>query len=235
MGELNLDAREKQAIRAIDDEELAKLVAKAIEQQQMGDLHRLPLSSCGPYVSNELRYFQKYLAAYSAAKSPAKRASTHRDVQKAGDDLVYAFRGMQHRLEEEERDALLFSVDDHIWEPRHFTRDLDVTIHYQWRPAINADWVRGSITFTHHHDPKPVYMAPYLQHTPKRKPSKAKQEWALQEELFRAWEHFRNIALYTMRDYLRDNRETINVPETFKAKPDTHSGRINNHSCNFWS
>lgn len=232
MGELNISRRESEALKAIDAQELRRAIADAIDNEHGSGLDRFPIWQCPLFVSRELGYFRKYLASYAAARSGAKRASTKSEAERAGDELFYCLRDMQERLAEQEREGQLFHVDDNVLEPSFLTRNLAVTIHYRWRPSMDDEWTRGSISFSHYHDPAPVYIEPWLRNTSKRKPSAAKQQEKLQEELFRAWEHLRNDALYTMRDYLRDNREAINVPEKFPAKTDG-DGRIS--SLKFWS
>ncbi len=47
MGEINLTDREINAIKAIDERELSRLIGNAVQEERIGDLYRMPLSDCG--------------------------------------------------------------------------------------------------------------------------------------------------------------------------------------------
>ena len=46
MGEINLEQREIEAIKGVDESDLSKLIDEAIEAERLGDLYRLRLRDC---------------------------------------------------------------------------------------------------------------------------------------------------------------------------------------------
>jgi hypothetical protein len=137
---------------------------------------------------------------------------------------------MKQRLETEQKDAQLFIVDDQIVPPYRFTTQMSVRVSYRWRRTIEDEWQWGSITFVHHHDPRPNYAVPVST----RKPSAAKQEQELQNRLYQTWEHLMRGALYSVRDYFRDGGDGAKIPETFQVTVDSYSRDLNNYSTQFW-
>ncbi|MQB22561.1 hypothetical protein DXT90_18210 [Agrobacterium tumefaciens] len=230
MGEINLEQRESEAIKGIDERELSKLIDEAVEAERLGELYRLRLRDCGEYVASKLHYFEKALNAYRDAKSAKKREETHSYARRMGSDLFFAFSRMKHRMETEERQRAYWYVDDLVYWPHDFTNNLSVTISYRWRKAVEDDWNTGRITFHHRVVARPSFLQPQ----PKRKPSKAKQEESRQSELSLTWQHLMRSALYTLRDYLAKGGDGNQIPQTFTAVPD-RDGYLNNFSLRFWA
>lgn len=77
MGEINLEQREIEAIKGVDERELSELIDEAIRTESVGDLYRLRLRDCGEYVASKLHYFEKALNNYRNAKSAKKREETY--------------------------------------------------------------------------------------------------------------------------------------------------------------
>lgn len=227
MGVLNISQQEKDALKAVDVQELRQLIDQAIEDERVSIPYRL-LAGCGAHVSTCLRIFGEALVGYSQSKAPRKREETRARARRAGDDLYYAVQNMKHRMETEEQEGLLFVVDDHIYTPLHFSKHLTVNVSYRWRRSASDEWLHGSITFSHTFAERPDYTAP----VPKRKPSAAKQEQAQQERLYQEWEHLMRGALYSVRDFLRSGGDGSAIPKKFQVKTD-HLGRLNNHSTDF--
>lgn len=230
MGEINISRDEMDALIAIDARELDRLIDQAIHEERTGDLHRLPLSRCGSYVSTQLHYFDQALSRHSIAKSTRKREETGNDLQRAGRDLSFAVDAMKRRIETEQAEGQLFWIDDQIMPPYTFGKHMSVRVSYRWRRTIEDEWQWGSITFVHHHDPRPDYSTP----APKRKPSAAKREQVLQNELRQIWEHLMRGALYSVRDYFRESGDGSKIPETFQVTVDSYSRDLNNYSTQFW-
>ncbi|WP_374651019.1 hypothetical protein [Dongia sp.] len=230
MGEINISRDEQEAISAIDASELDTLIDKAIRHEQSADLHRLPLTRCGTYIATKLHYFDQALTRHRIAKSARKREETGDALQRAGRELSFAFSAMKQRMETEQAEAELFQIDDQIIPPYRFTKTMSVRVSYRWRQTNAEEWQRGSITFVYQHDPRPDYTTP----APKRKPSAAKQEEQLQNQLYQTWEHLMRGALYSVRDYFRDGGDGAKIPETFQVTVDSYSRGLNNYSTQFW-
>lgn len=230
MGEINIPRDQQTAITAIDARELDRLIDQAIREERSGELHRLPLAACGSHIGTKLHSFDRALAKHREAKAPRKRAETGDALRRAGHDLSFAVGAMKQRLETEQKDAQLFIVDDQIVPPYRFTTQMSVRVSYRWRRTIEDEWQWGSITFVHHHDPRPYYAVP----VPTRKPSAAKQEQELQNRLYQTWEHLMRGALYSVRDYFRDGGDGAKIPETFQVTVDSYSRDLNNYSTQFW-
>lgn len=230
MGEINIPRDQQTAITAIDARELDRLIDQAIREERSGELHRLPLAACGSHIGTKLHSFDRALAKHREAKAPRKRAETGDALRRAGHDLSFAVGAMKQRLETEQKDAQLFIVDDQIVPPYRFTTQMSVRVSYRWRRTIEDEWQWGSITFFHHHDPRPNYAVPVST----RKPSAAKQEQELQNRLYQTWEHLMRGALYSVRDYFRDGGDGAKIPETFQVTVDSYSRDLNNYSTQFW-
>lgn len=230
MGEINIPRDQQTAITAIDARELDRLIDQAIREERSGELHRLPLAACGSHIGTKLHSFDRALAKHREAKAPRKRAETGDALRRAGHDLSFAVGAMKQRLETEQKDAQLFIVDDQIVPPYRFTTQMSVRVGYRWRRTIEDEWQWGSITFVHHHDPRPNYAVPVST----RKPSAAKQEQELQNRLYQTWEHLMRGALYSVRDYFRDGGDGAKIPETFQVTVDSYSRDLNNYSTQFW-
>lgn len=229
MGEINLTEREIEAIKGVDERELARLIDEAVRTGSASGLSRFRLRECGEYVSGKLHYFEMALGRYRDAKSVKKLEETHYYATRTGDDVRFAFRQMKQRMETEERQRLYWRVDDNVYWPSYFTNDLSVAISYRWRKTLEDVWEFGNITFLH----KVVLPPSYLQPQPKRKPSKAKQEQNRQNELSSTWQQLMRTSLYTLRDYFERGNEGSQIPETFTAVTD-RSGSLNNFSAKFW-
>ncbi len=230
MGEINIPRDQQTAITAIDARELDRLIDQAIREERSGELHRLPLAACGSHIGTKLHSFDRALAKHREAKAPRKRAETGDALRRAGHDLSFAVGAMKQRLETEQKDAQFFIVDDQIVPPYRFTTQMSVRVSYRWRRTIEDEWQWGSITFVHHHDPRPNYAVPVST----RKPSAAKQEQELQNRLYQTWEHLMRGALYSVRDYFRDGGDGAKIPETFQVTVDSYSRDLNNYSTQFW-
>ena len=230
MGEINIPRDQQTAITAIDARELDRLIDQAIREERSGELHRLPLAACGSHIGTKLHSFDRALAKHREAKAPRKRAETGDALRRAGHDLSFAVGAMKQRLETEQKDAQLFIVDDQIVPPYRFTTQMSVRVSYRWRRTIEDEWQWGSITFVHHHDPRPNYAVPVST----RKPSAAKQEQELRNRLYQTWEHLMRGALYSVRDYFRDGGDGAKIPETFQVTVDSYSRDLNNYSTQFW-
>jgi hypothetical protein len=230
MGEINIPHDQQLAIAAIEASELDRLIEQAVREERSGDLHRLQLANCGTYIATKLQSFDKALARHREAKASRKREQTGDALRRAGHDLSFAVGAMKKRMEEEKKEGELFFVDDHIMPPYRFSKELNVRVSYRWRRTIDDDWTYASITFKHICDPRPDYTRPAF----KRKPSAAKQEQELQNNLHQTWEHLMRGALYSVRDYFRQGGDGEKVPESYRATVDSYSRDLNNFSTQFW-
>ena len=227
---LNLSDSEKAALLAIDESKLTDLIEQAVQNESSVALHRLPLSSCGPYVSVKLHRFDECLGRLREAKSSKNREQKIDDVRRAASDLSFAFTSMKRRMVEEEQDGELFFVDDHILWPHQFSENLSVRISYRWRRSVEDPWTHGSITFHYKYKPR----LDLTQLAPTKKLSAAKQAQNLQNELSQAWEHLMRSALYSVRDFFKDGGDGSTIPSSFQARVDAFSGGLNNYSTVFW-
>lgn len=94
---------------------------------------------------------------------------------------------------------------------------MNVRVSYRWRTTADGAWTYGSINFLHEVDARLDYSLP----TPKRKPSRAKQEDDLQDKLCRVWDHLRSSAHHSVREYLRSGRDRSAIPESFQLTTDS--------------
>ncbi|WP_143748776.1 hypothetical protein [Mesorhizobium sophorae] len=178
MGIVNLTDLEKQSLQAIDVHEMDRLIEKAIQEENALVLNGLPLHSCGEYVRTELYRFEQALRELRAAKSNKKREEALYRVQRAREPLSGSVYGMKHRMAEDEKEAELFRVNDHVFHPHSFfDRTLEVRVSYEWRRSKDdEEWKYGAITFTHEVLPQ---RPRYPQTAPKKKPSASKQRHIL--------------------------------------------------------
>jgi hypothetical protein len=230
MGEINIPRDQQVALTTIDVSELDRLIEQAIREGRSGDLHRLPLANCGSYVATQFHYFEQALTKHCQAKAPRKQAETGDAVRRAARDLSFAVGAMKRRMETEQKEGQLFSVDDHIMPPYRFSKQLSVRVSYRWRRTVDDEWTFGSITFVHDVDLRPDYTTP----APKRKPSATKQEQNQQNGLYQTWEHLMKGALYSVRGYFREGGDGDKIPETFQATVESYSRGLNNDSTQFW-
>ena len=231
MGEINLPREEHDAIRSIEVDALRTAIDRCLDTRRMNATMRdFRLDRCGLYVAAKLREFEASLADNAGAKASKKIAHTGSRARRAGGALTNAVEQMQGRVERQVEEAQRFFIDDLILQPFCFDRKLAVTISYRWRSSLDADWIYGSITFLHIYDPAPDYRLP----VPKRKPSERQKELDLQDELFQQWEHLRQLGLYSLLEYFREDRDGANIPTTFQARTDDYRRALDNSSCRFW-
>jgi len=227
---INLPSNQQAAISDVDETGLQAAVHKCLDEESIGPIQGLGLSSCGPYVAAKLHAFRQGIAEYSKAKAHVKRERTRTDALYAGDDLIHAVQEMKGRLETERQEAELFFIDDQIRPPVHLSKRLSVQVSFRWRASSSADWKYGHLTFVYDFSPQPSYSWP----PPKRKPSAAQAARDLEDTLYREWERLKAQALFSMREFFRDGGDGDAVPEVFAVRPSPYGGGLNNFSCNFW-
>ncbi len=230
MGELNLSRDEHTAITSIDADELDRLLEECLQDGRSSRLLQLGLSRCGPYVSAQLREFERALGDFALAKSPQKVSDTQDRARRAASNLENAILQMKHRSETERQEDLLFHVDDHILPPSYLTERLTVEVSYRWRRSAESAWAFGYLTVTHDAKEKPDFLQPAA----KRKRSTASRELDLQSMLFREWEHLVKLVLHSLKEYFRNGGDAATIPKAFAAKVDPHTQHLNNFSAKFW-
>lgn len=199
MVQINMTRDEKEAVSEIDRSQLQRMVDKCIHEERTGEIHGLGLFRCGLYVASALRNFERALADYSKAKSSKKREDTRTRVLLAGSDLVHAVQAIKDRAEAGERDGQFFYVEDQILPPVSLRDQLTVRVSYKWRRSVDESWAHSSITFSH----TAVSRADNSQPAPIRKPSVAKVRQVREVRLYGEWEHLRNLALCSVRDFFK--------------------------------
>jgi hypothetical protein len=229
MVEINIPRDQKNALKAIDTNELEQLVDRAIREERSGILGMFPLTRCGLHITTKLQDFEQALVTHKQAKARQKREKTGNALRRAGSDLTFAVGAMKRRMEMDEKEGELFYVDDQILSPYRFDERMSVTVSYRWRRTADHDWVFGSITFVHKASMRPNFTIP----APRRKPSVAKQEQDRQTKLCQMWEHLLRLALCSVRDYFKAGGDGDKIPDTFQATAD-HSRELDNYSANFW-
>lgn len=229
MNIINYTPRQKEALNSINGSELDKLIDKAIREENPRLLAHLPLEECGELVAGKLRYFVADLEQCSRAKSFAKQEEARDRIKREGIRLSYAFGDAKGQMLQQEKEGDLFHVSDNIPYPSRFTKSLDVSVFYKWRRDIHDEWIYGSIHFSHEHEEAPDYTS-----RRSRKKLSAKAARDLEDDLGREWEHLRNCALYSVRDYFKKGGDGNQIPETFKAKLDPYSRTLNNTCADFW-
>lgn len=225
-----LTEEEKRAISEVEQSTFDAEIDDALRKEVATQLARHQGCTRVPYLASKLNYFEKALQEYRASKSANKRERTYYDATKAGRNLSYALSSMKSRMETEEQELQLFRIDDNVMWPLRFSRIFNLTVSFQWRQSRDDEWDYGRITF--HHEVKE--RRDYSAYKPKRKTSAAKQAQDLQDELSRAWEHFVQLALYSVRDFFREGGDGRDIPEMFQAVPDKYSMGLNNFSLKFW-
>lgn len=231
MGDLNIPPDETRAIQAIDEAKLRQLVRQALQDRHTTPLRQMQLESCGVYVGNKFREFERALTDCRSAKSDRKLAEYEYDANRAASYLESAVAGMKARVEQEQEEGQRFYVhDDLMFPPYKFSERLCVRVSFRWRATIEDSWQSGSIEFTHEADLRPDFAVP----APKRKPSAAQQERDRQDKLFHEWDHLRKSALQSVRDYFRSGGSGASIPKTFVAITDPSRRTLNNFSTRFW-
>ncbi|WP_322517152.1 hypothetical protein SR870_06235 [Rhodopseudomonas palustris] len=214
--DIYMTTSERTALSAVDSRKLDELIDKAVDEERSGCLGTLNLRLCGPFVSGRLDTLERTLSRYREAKSSRKREEVAYDLERAKRDLSSAVRTMQERADEEMRDQQHFHVEGEIAPPYRFSHKLTARVSYRWRKTVDDDWTHGNITFVHNVD-----TLAHLRFPPsKRKLSARKQQQELQKQLSDTWEHMMRSALYSVRDYLKEGRDPVAIPETFVAKAD---------------
>jgi len=227
---INITPREMNALKSIDSRELDRLIEKAVHEEKLGPISQLPLFECGEYVAKHLRAFEDALRASANARSAKNIEDKRYRAISAGTRLSHAFFNMKARMEAEERNGELFFIDDHIRDPFTFSARMELNISYKWRRSIDEEWNHHRITFLHTVRERPN---PYPSRN-SRKLSAAAQSRELQKKLFYEWDHLKQTALYTLRDYFEGGGDGSKIPETFKVKSDPYDGSLNNQSAKFW-
>lgn len=228
--QINMTRDEKEAVNGIDRSQLQRLIDKCIYEEGTGGIHSLGLCRCGLYVASALRNFERVLTDYSKAKSFQKREDTRTRVLRAGSDLVHAVQIMKDRAEAEQRDGQFFYVEDQILPPVSLRDQLTVRVSYKWRRSVDESWTHSSITFSYTAISRPDYSQP----APTRKPSAAKMHQERETRLYGEWEHLRNLALCSVRDFFKSGGDGGSIPTAYSVQSDARSGRLNNYSADFW-
>lgn len=230
MVQINMTRDEKEAVNEIDRSQLQKLIAQCIYEERTGGIHGIGLSRCGEYVAATLRDFERALGDYCKAKSSQKREETRTTVLRAGSNLVHAVQTMKDRAATEQQDGQFYYVEDQIPSPISLHEQLTVRINYKWRRSVEDNWTRSSIIFSHTVVSRPDYSQP----APMRKPSAEKVRQEREARLYREWEHLRDLALCSVRDFFKGGGDGDSIPAAYSAQPDTYSGGLNNYSTDFW-
>lgn len=226
---INITPNEKKALDSIDARELDALIDKAVNEERLGEISRLPLCQCGPYVANRLRQFDDALRASAIAKSAKNKEDKRRKAIIAGEKLSTAFYNMKDRMESEERNRELFFIDDIVRIPVNLRDDFNLCISYQFRRSIEDEWVFKSITFRHTVKTRTNFHG----NRSHRKMSATERAREHQKILFDEWERLKRTALYTLRDYFEDGGDGHKIPYEFRVRTNPYDGSLNNQSANF--
>ncbi|HCJ8955395.1 hypothetical protein RQL50_19300 [Citrobacter freundii] len=224
MSYFDISPAARKALKAIDESELEKCIAKCQYEEQTYYLQDFRLYDCGPYVSQRLLCFENAVTALRASKSAKKREAEGFKVQKAGRDLTAAFLQMRAGISEVEAEEVTFCVDEQNFPPTTFSEHLSVRISYSWRIDQNAEWQFGNIIFSYLAKELPSYFSV----VPARKVSAARQKQEKQENLYRTWEHLKAMCKESVHNYLKEGRDGSLIPKTFTVK------NLNNFGANFW-
>lgn len=226
---LNLTPYEIEGLKAVDEQKFNDAVNEALDAETTSSIRDFEIHRCGHHLTQKLHYFEQALSNLRAAKSADNRKRKRYEADRAARELTYGLSGMKRRMEQEEKDAELFKIDDHVWQPSTFSRKLEISIWYQWRPTTQDDWRSGKIDFHHEVQPR----IDLTLSAPKRKPSAAKKAEELQEELGRHWEDLRRQSLWSLRDFFRDGGNGAEVPSSFNVIA-SRDGYLNNFSTQWW-
>lgn len=230
MGELYIADHVKTAAKALDLDDLEERVDLAYREQRIAPLYDLHLSSCGAYVSERLRRFERELENFAKAKAARKREETKGRAWSAGSELRWAVRDLLQRIDDEEKERELVRVDDVVSAPYRIGEHMEARVGYQWRRRIEDDWSFGSITFVRDVDMRPDFSQP----PPRRKPSRAAQEREREDLLYRHWEQMVRYSIHAVHDFLKAGGDGTAIPDTFLVKTDGRSRWLDNFSCRFW-
>lgn len=66
MGEINIPRSQQEALKEIDLPALDKAIEECIADESFAPLQRFRLASCGPYVANRLRVFERAVNTYGS-------------------------------------------------------------------------------------------------------------------------------------------------------------------------
>lgn len=231
MSYINIPNHERDALKTIDSELLIKFIRQSLDDERLDDLRKLRLESCGEYVYSHFRAYEKALLDYRSAKAAKKRSDMRSIAYKAGGDLEHAVSQMKSRVISEERDELLFRIDDFVTPPFFLNSKIKVRLSYSWRKTIDDNWIYGNITFSHDASIIPSYTT--IRSTQKQ--SKAKQKQEEQDRLYYTWDRLKTLGLYSLKKYFQEGGDGSKIPEIFEAIPDSYSKHLNNHSADFWS
>lgn len=231
MSEINVPAEQRKSIAALDVSNLGNLLDQSMREGRLVGLSDLRLYDCGDYIGEQLRIFERAVQGHAVARAPKKRAQTEQDVRRAGSALISAVQLMQGRVEQEQKEAELFVVDDYVGQPYLHSNRLTVSVSYRWRNQATEHWEIGSIKFTHTHH----FALAYLSSQPKRKPSAAAQATEKDAELHRVWDHLRRLALHSVKEYFQEGGDGSKIPQAFQAKHGAYGGGLNNFSLSFWN
>lgn len=230
MAVTNISRNEYEALKTVDLEVLRQRIKQCINEEKSYGLRDHQLDACGFPVITHVGIFERALTEYCQAKSPKKRAETLYSAERAGRNLVDAVSNQKALADQQQQERTLFYVEDQIIPPTRFTNKLSVRINYQWRKTPDDSWTAGSINFTHDVKPQHDFMAP----RPARKPSAARKEQERQDSLYREWENLKNLALFSLNEYLRNGGDGSAIPAEFKAKADPRTDQLNNFSAQFF-
>ncbi|MGN7973352.1 hypothetical protein [Serratia sp. 22264] len=214
----------RKALKAIDESELEKCIDKCLCEEQSYYLQDFRLYDCGPYVTQQLFYFEKAVTALRVSKSSKKHEEARYTALKAGRDLTAVFSQMRAGVSEVEAEEITFRVDEQSFPPTTFSERLSVRISYSWRIDQNADWQFGNITFSYLAEERPSYFSV----EPARKVSAARQQQEKQENLYQTWEYLKATCKESVHKYLKGGRDGSLIPKSFTVK------NLNNFGANFW-
>lgn len=229
MSVLNIPRNEQEALKKVDLEDLRKRIRQCINEEKSYGLRDLRLDVCGFSVITQIGIFERALEQYCQSKMPKKRAETLHTAERAGRALIDIISNLQEQVQTQQRERLLFYVEDQIMPPGRFSNKISVQIRYQWRKAPEDNWNSGSITFSH--DVKPQY--DFMAQQPTRKLSAAREEQERQDSLYKEWEYLKGMALFSVREYFRNGGDGKMIPDEIKAVVDQYTKQLNNFSTRF--
>jgi len=230
VGDLYYSKIEIEVLSAVDARALDMAIERCLDARSSYALNVFRLDACGPFVASKAREFDAALRTFAGAKASKKTESTGNMARRKGSSLGSALRRAQEAVETRAREGETFHVFDDLLPPMRFTPDMSVRVIYQWRASTSDPWTHGSIEFTHF----VVSRKDYTEPPPRRKPSAAMAARKQQEALYAEWDHLRKLALWSVRDYLRDGGVAADIPKVFPVRLDSYSRRLDNHSAKFW-